>query len=84
MTTLTTHSVSPNNPSILDAPGTLRLRCTRHHGCPFPGCGKLLLSIRLDTGEPPSGLTLVRECPRRKSILCEFRPEEALPTNKRR
>lgn len=84
MTTPLTRSVVPAAPTILNDPRAILLRCTRRYDCPAPGCGKVLLTVRSDADAPPAGLTLVRECPRQKSLLCEFRLDEALPTNGRR
>jgi hypothetical protein len=80
MSTFGTHAVTPGPPTILSDPRALQLRCARRGGCPEPACGKILLTLRGDFGLALPGVTVVRECPRRKSVLCEFRLDEALPS----
>jgi hypothetical protein len=78
MGSLDNHFMSPRNPTVGDGRRSYRVFCNRLYGCPQPGCLKLLLTIRIDL-DLPRGLVIVRECPRKKSILCEFRVDELLP-----
>jgi hypothetical protein len=70
--------MTPRNPILGDGKLSFRILCNRPYGCPQPRCLKLLLTLRTDQ-QLPRGLTVVRECPRKKSILCEFRVDELLP-----
>lgn len=78
----TTHTflMDPHNPTVLEDDRTFRLLCARRLGCPLPGCSKLVLSVWSVNGLPPLGIIVVRECPRRKSLLCEFRLDDLLPS----
>lgn len=64
--------VNAHAPTIVGDPRSVELRCNRRHDCDRPACGKLLMTIRSRTGNLPDGLTIVRECPRQNSIVCEF------------
>lgn len=83
MTSPLTIPVETRTPTVLEKPNTYVLRCNRPSGCPRPRCGKALLTVHCPT-PPQRDLVMVRECPRSKSLLCEFPFAASLPTEVRR
>lgn len=74
--------VDAHAPTILGDERAVELRCARSGGCGQPACGKLLLTIRSASGVLPEGLTIARECPRQKSLICEFTLSNPYPSER--
>lgn len=51
------------------------VRCPGDNQCPDPNCDRILFSLSTAAPVELTGMSVTRDCPRRKSVLCEVELE---------